>query len=78
MLNIILTFIGIWLSTISMSLENRLRILPRGVVSKKDIGDLRMRINMELWRRVAARRVKTLRRTVATMMERDWRRPSTP
>jgi len=57
--NIILTFIGIWLSTTSISLENRFKILPRGVVSKKDIGERRMRISMVLCSSEAAFRVKT-------------------
>ena len=33
--------IGMFMSMISTSLENRLRILPSGVVSKKDIGACR-------------------------------------
>ena len=35
-------------SMMLMSLENRLRMRPRGVVSKKDMGDRRMFLSMPL------------------------------
>ena len=38
----------------SMSLENRFITLPRGVVSKKDIGDLKIEASIPAWRRFAA------------------------
>ena len=41
---------GMTSSTMYVSLEKRLRILPRGVVSKNDIGERRMFLSMELWR----------------------------
>ena len=57
MLNKSLMFIGIWVSTMSTSLENLFRILPRGVVSKKDIGDLITLSNIVLCSFRAALRV---------------------
>ena len=37
-------------SMMYMSLENRFRILPRGVVSKNDIGDLMIVLSIPSWR----------------------------
>ena len=42
-------------STVSMSLENLLRIRPRGVVSKKDMGERRMLERRCLWRPLEAK-----------------------
>ena len=39
---------GIISSMVSMSFEKRFRIRPRGVVSKKDMGDRRMQLSMPL------------------------------
>ena len=52
--------------------------LPRGVVSKKDIGERRIRISMVLCSKEAALSVKTWQRRVAPMMLSDWRKPSAP
>ena len=42
----ILKFMGMVTSMISTSLENLFKILPKGVVSKKYMGDLKIRVNM--------------------------------
>ena len=47
---------GKLLSITSTSRENLLTILPRGVVSKNDIGALIMRFSILLWRSPEARR----------------------
>ena len=41
---------GTWRSMVSISLENRLRMRPRGVVSKKDIGARSMEWSNWPWR----------------------------
>jgi hypothetical protein len=61
-----------------MSLEKRLRTRPRGVVSKNDIGALKILVNIVLCSFVAAIRVATIAIAVATMTENDWQNPRTP
>lgn len=56
-LNHDLIVIGMVTSTVSTSLAKRFTILPKGVVSKKDIGDFRTLSNKALWSPLAARRV---------------------
>ena len=65
-------------STTSISLENLLRILPIGVVSKKDMGDLKILSSMVPCNLVAAFKVPTDKTTVPSMMNTDWNRPSKP
>ena len=78
MLNKSLMFIGIWVSTMSTSLENLFRILPRGVVSKKDIGDLITLNNIVLCSFRAALRVNIAKRSDPIIMQRPWNKPNTP
>ena len=42
--------LGNWTSTLSRSREKRLTIRPKGVLSKKDIGALKMDLNRSEWR----------------------------
>ena len=56
---------------LTISLEKRLRTRPRGVVSKNDIGALKILVNMVLCNLVAAIRVATIAMAVATMTEND-------
>ena len=49
-----LIVIGKRLSTVSTSFEKRFIILPKGVVSKKDIGRRKEWFNNLLWRNLAA------------------------
>lgn len=69
---------GIVTSTMSMSLENLFKIRPKGVVSKNDIGERRMRESMVACNLVAAFNVPTEIRTVPTMMKVACNRPNTP
>ena len=61
-----------------MSFENRFKTRPSGVVSKKDIGDLKILDSIVPCSFVAAFKVATIAMAVATMTEPDWRRPRTP
>jgi len=53
----------------SMSFENLLRILPRGVVSKNDIGDLRILPSIVPWSLEAAFKVPIDKTMVPSMIE---------
>ena len=62
-------------SMVYMSLENLLRMRPRGVVSKKDIGAYRMFASMPLWIVVEAFTLPIARTKEATRMKAPWVKP---
>ena len=66
---------GIVSSMMYMSFEKRLRILPRGVVSKKLMGAWRMLASMLLWILVEAKMLPKARMTELARMKRAWEMP---
>lgn len=67
---------GMTSSIVYISLENLFRIRPTGVVSKKDIGERRMLVNMPLWRFFEPIMVAMARLRVARMTNTDCPNPS--
>ena len=65
-------------SMIYMSLEKRLRMRPRGVVSKKDMGERRMLPSMLSWRLMEARMLAKAEIREAKKMNIPCPNPSTP
>ena len=69
---------GMTSSMMYVSLENLLRIRPRGVVSKKNMGDRRMFLSMELWRVREAKMAARAREKAAKRIMNDWITPNAP
>lgn len=69
---------GMTSSTMYVSLENRFRILPRGVVSKNDMGERRMFLSMELWRVREAKMADMAMQKEAKRTNIDCMTPSAP
>ena len=65
----ILKFIGMVTSMISTSLENLFKILPKGVVSKKYMGDLKILVNMVKCSLDEANSVPTITQDTAAIMK---------
>ena len=57
--------VGMTSSIMWMSLENRFKIRPRGVVSKNDIGDRRTFLSILLWRVLEAKMLAMAREKAA-------------
>ena len=67
---------GIVSSMVLMSLENRLRIRPDGVVSKNDIGSRRMFTSNRLWISFDAKMAPVARENVAITTKLTWPTPN--
>ena len=67
---------GIVSSMVLMSLENRLRIRPDGVVSKNDIGSRRMFTSNWLWISFDAKMAPVARENVAITTKIIWAAPN--